>query len=98
VKKATLEITEKFLKEGPTQEELERAKRMIAASATFARDSQMGMANWYGSMLITGETVDQIQGWEGRIRAVTADQVLKAMNKYMNGPNHIDATLLPEAK
>ncbi|HVY90612.1 MAG TPA: pitrilysin family protein [Hyphomonadaceae bacterium] len=98
LKKASLAVTDAFLKEGPTPQELERAKRMIAATATFARDNQMGMANWYGSMLVTGETVEQIEGWEGRIRAVTAEQVVKAMNKYMNGPNHIDATLLPEAK
>ena len=98
VKRAALAVTEQFLKEGPTPQELQRAKRMIAASEIFARDNQMGMANWYGSMLSVGETLDYIEGWDERINAVTAEQVLAAMNKRLKGVEHIDAVLLPEAK
>jgi zinc protease len=98
LEKAILEVTEKFLKEGPTQQELDRAKRMIVASEVFARDNQMGMADWYGSMLINGESLDYIEGWDERVKAVTAAQVVAAMNKYMSGKQYVDATLLPEAK
>ena len=41
----------------------------------FARDNQSGMANIYGSTLATGGTVEDIQKWPDRIRAVTAKQV-----------------------
>jgi zinc protease len=98
IKKAILDVTDRFLKEGPTPQELERAKRSLAASEIFARDNQMGMAEWYGSQMIAGQTVDQIEKWDDRVKAVTAEQVLAAMRKRMIGVEHVDATLLPEAR
>jgi zinc protease len=95
---SVLAVTEQFLKEGPTQQELDRAKRMIVASEVFARDSQMGMASWYGQMLIAGVSLDYIEGWDERIKAVTAEQVLAAMKKRMTGVAYVDAVLLPEMK
>jgi zinc protease len=96
VKRAALEVTEKYLKEGPTEDELTRAKKRIAASEIFARDNQMGMANWYGSLMIAGESVEEIETWDERITAVTVEQVNAALRKYMTGVNHIDAVLMPE--
>jgi predicted Zn-dependent peptidase len=49
-------------------------------------------------MLSAGETLDYIENWDERIKAVTAEQVLAAMNKRMKGVEHIDAVLLPEPK
>ncbi len=97
-KAALLAVADKFLKEGPTPEEMKRAKDMITASTIMARDSQVGMADWYGSMLVAGQSLDEIEAWDDRIRAVTPEHVIKAMNKYMTGVNHIDAVLLPERK
>ena len=51
------------------------------------------MANWFGNALTAGESVERILGWEERIRAVTAEQVKTALNTYIAGQNHIDATL-----
>jgi zinc protease len=96
-KKAALAVTDKFLKEGPTAEELSRAKKSIAASEIFARDNQRGMAEWYGAMLTAGQTVRQIETWDDRIAAVTAEQVKAAANKYLTA-NHVDARLLPEGR
>ncbi|MDP3738712.1 MAG: pitrilysin family protein [Hyphomonadaceae bacterium] len=94
-KTAMLVVADRFLKEGPTPEELTRAKKRMAASEIFARDNQVGMANWYGSLLVTGQPIERIEGWGARIQAVTREQVVAALNKYMTGVNHIDATLLP---
>ena len=33
------------------------------------------MARWYGAALTTGSTVEEVQSWPDRIRAVTADAV-----------------------
>jgi zinc protease len=96
VKRATLAVVDKYLKEGPTQDELDRAKKRIAATAIFARDNQQGMANWYGSQMIAGQTVEEVEGWDDRIKAVTLDQVNAALRKYLVGVNHVDAVLLPE--
>jgi zinc protease len=97
VRKAALAVTDRFLKEGPTAEELNRAKKSIAASEIFARDNQRGMAEWYGTMLTAGQTVQQIETWDDRIAAVTAEQVKAAANKYLSA-NHVDAKLLPEGR
>lgn len=97
IEAAAMAITEKFLREGPTASELERAKNMIAASAIFTRDNQMAMAEWYGQLLTAGQSLEHIETWDERIGAVTAKDVVRAMNKYMTGVNHVDAVLLPEA-
>ena len=98
IEAASAELTAKFLREGPTAEELERAKKMIAASAIFTRDNQMSMVNWYGELLTAGQTVEQIEGWDERIRAVTAADVVRAMSRYLAGTNYVDAVLLPEGR
>ncbi|RYY97775.1 MAG: insulinase family protein, partial [Alphaproteobacteria bacterium] len=97
VEEVAARVTRRFLRDGPTEDELVRAKESIAASATFTRDNQMALARWYGELLTAGETVERIQGWQDRIRAVTAADVVRVMNKYLSA-NHVDAVLLPEAK
>ena len=98
IEAASAELTAKFLREGPTAGELERAKKMIAASAIFTRDNQMSMAEWYGQLLSAGQTIEQIEGWDERIRAVTASDVMRAMNRYLAGTHYVDAVLLPEGR
>jgi zinc protease len=97
VKKAVLTVTDKFIKEGPTAEELNRAKKSIRASEIFTRDNQRSMAEWYGTMLTAGQTVQRVEAWDDRIAAVTAEQVKAAANKYLT-KNHVDAKLLPEGR
>lgn len=94
---AAVAITDKFLREGPTREELERAKRLIAADAVFRRDNQMDMANWYGGMLTAGISMEQIADHEADIAAVSADEVKAAMSRYMR-LHHVDGRLLPEGQ
>ena len=96
IEAASMELTAAFLRDGPTAEELERAKKAIAASAIFTRDNQMSMAEWYGELLTAGQTIEQIESWDDRIRAVTASDVMRVMNKYLAGTHYIDAVLLPE--
>ncbi len=98
VKAAAIAVTEKLLREGPTSEELDRAKRRIVASEIFARDNQVGMANWYGVRLTAGQTVEQIENWDDRIAAVAAAEVKAAMNKYLSDVHHVDSRLLPVAR
>lgn len=94
IRAASVAITDKFLRDGPTREELERAKRMIAADAVFRRDNQVDMANWYGGMLVSGLSIGKIEAYETEIAAVTAEQVKAAMSRYLR-LNHVDALLLP---
>jgi len=95
IRAASVLITNRFLDQGPTAEELTRAKSMLAAEAVFRRDNQMDMANWYGAMLTAGMSIRQIVDQDARIASVTAADVKAAMNRYLRGPRYVDSLLAP---
>ncbi len=87
----------KIIKDGVTDSELEKAKNRYIRSMIFARDSQSGMANIFGAALTTGETVEEVETWPDRIKAVTADQVKAVAAKYLNPDRSVAGYLLPPA-
>ncbi len=90
----------KLIKDGVSETELEKAKNRFVRSMIFARDSQSGMANIYGSTLATGGTVKDIEGWPERIKRIGAKQVQDVAAKYLNPDRSVAGYLLPavEAK
>lgn len=87
----------RIIKDGVPAEELDKAKNRYLRSMIFARDSQSGMANIYGSALTTGETVKDVQEWPERVRAVTPEQVQAVAKKYLNPDIAVTSYLLPPA-
>ena len=87
----------KFLAEGPSEDEIARAKSVLVANAIYARDSQEGMANYYGEGLAEGLTVADLDAWADRIQAVTADQVKAVAAKYLTPARSVTGILEPEA-
>jgi len=85
----------KLATEGVTDTELEKAKNRYVRSMIFARDNQSSMANIYGSTLTTGGTVQEVQQWPDKIRAVTADQVRAAAARYLKPEISVTGYLLP---
>lgn len=81
--------------DGVTEDELERAKNRFVRSMIFARDDQSDMARIYGSTLTTGGTVEDIENWPDRIRAVTADAVKAAAARYLDQSRSVTGYLLP---
>jgi zinc protease len=61
--------------EGPTADELERARIGVMASEIYAQDSQSGLARRYGAALAVGLTVADVQAWPGLLKAVSAEDV-----------------------
>jgi zinc protease len=88
----------KIIDDGISDTELEKAKNRYVRSTIFARDSQSGMANIYGTTLATGGTVKDIQEWPDRIRRVTPKQVQDVARKYLNPHRSVAGYLLPEAE
>lgn len=84
-----------FAREGPTAEELSRAKSIIAASAVFRRDNQQRLADWYGIMLTAGVPLERIEASDERVAAVTREDVMGVITRYLVRPQHVDAILLP---
>jgi zinc protease len=64
--------------EGPTDEELERARAGVRASEIYAQDSGAGLARRYGAALSVGLTVDEVEMWPELLKSVTAEDVKAA--------------------
>lgn len=87
-----------FIAEGPSEEELTRAKTVLVANAIYAKDSAEGMANYYGEGLTYGLTLADLDAWPERIGAVTAEQVKAVAAKYLKPERSVTGTLEPEGK
>lgn len=98
VRREALRVLQEFAAEGPTADELSRAKSILAAAAIYRRDNQQQLADWYGAMLAAGMPLDSIGAWDARIAAVSREDVMAVIGRYMVEAHHVDATLLPEAE
>ncbi len=78
----------------PKTSDLQRAKTGLIAGVTYRRDSQFAMASAYGQALAIGLTVDDVNEWPQRIRAVDAAGVQKAA-QLLNRREAVTAYLLP---
>jgi zinc protease len=83
---------------GVSSEELERSKTRLIADSVYAQDNQSTLARWYGSALTTGLTVDSVQTWPERIRAVTADQVRDAARQWLEIRRSVTGYLVKNAQ
>jgi zinc protease len=78
----------------PRDSDLARAKTQLIASVTYRRDSQFALATAYGQALTIGLTVDDVNEWPARIRAVTAEGVRKAA-QALSRKEAVSAYLIP---
>jgi zinc protease len=78
----------------PAGGDLERAKTQLVADVTFRRDSQFQMAYAYGQALVIGLTVQDVNAWPGRIRAVSGNAVRSAAAS-LNRRESVTGYLLP---
>jgi zinc protease len=77
-------------------EDLERVKTQLIAEAIYAQDNQASLARWYGAALTTGLSVDDVRSWPDRIRAVTADQVRAAAQKWLDKKRSVTGYLIKD--
>ena len=78
----------------PRDNDLARAKTELVASVTYRRDSQFSLASAYGQALTIGLTVDDVNEWPARIRAVNAESVRKAA-QILSRRQAVTAYLIP---
>jgi zinc protease len=84
------------IKDGVSSEELERAKSRMVADMVYAQDSQSMLARIYGIALTTGSTVEKVQSWTDRIKAVTADAVQQAAQRWLDKRRSVTGYLVRE--
>jgi zinc protease len=82
---------------GVTADEVERAKNRMIADAIYAQDSQATMARWYGTALTTGMTVESVQSWPDRMRAVTVEAVNAAAKAWLDKRRSVTGYLIKDA-
>src|SRR5579859_1445853 len=79
-------------------EDLARVKTQLIAEAIYAQDNQATLARWYGGALSTGLSIEDIRSWPDRIRAVTAEQVREAAQKWLDKKRSVTGYLIKDTK
>jgi zinc protease len=77
-------------------EDLDRVKTQLIAGAIYAQDNQATLARWYGGALTTGLSIEDIRSWPDRIRAVTAEQVRAAAQKWLDKKRSVTGYLIKD--
>jgi zinc protease len=90
------EVIADISQNGVRAEDLERVKTQLIAEAIYAQDNQATLARWYGGALTTGSSIEDIRGWPDRIRAVTAEQVRDAAQKWLEKKRSVTGYLIKD--
>jgi zinc protease len=89
-------VLAELIENGVTAEELERTKSRLIADAVYANDNQRMLAQWYGASLATGATIEDVQAWPDRIRAVTAENVRDAARRWLDKRRSVTGYLVKD--
>jgi zinc protease len=89
---------EKLLESGVTEQEVKRTQNRLIKQVIFSQDSQSTLARIYGGSLVLGATIDEIEAWPDRIRAVTAESIAEVARKYLQKKRSVTGYLSPEQK
>ena len=87
---------DKLLKDGVTQEELDRARQNYLKTIIYSQDSQVTLARIFGSVLTIGGSVEDFISWPERLSKVTVEDVNKVARKYLDRNRSITSQLLPQ--
>lgn len=89
-------VIQKVVDEGVTQEELDRARTVLLGDAVYMRDSLSRGARVFGSSLAAGMSVEDVESWPDRLRAVTLDDIAAAARANLRKERSTTAVLSPE--
>ena len=89
-------VMDEVVANGVTADETERTKNRLIADAVFAQDNQATLARWFGIALTTGSTVDSVNNWPARIRAVTPEAVHAAARAWLDKRRSVTGYLIKD--
>ncbi|ADP71958.1 peptidase M16 domain protein [Rhodomicrobium vannielii ATCC 17100] len=89
-------VIDEVIRNGVTDEELERAKTSEIANLVYSSDSQQSLAHTYGWSLATGRTVDDVEARSERLKAVKREDVQAVAAKYLKRKRSVTGYLIPE--
>ena len=89
-------VIDSLVANGVTADEVERATNRLIAASVYAKDSQATMARWYGAALTSGGSVEWVQSWPDRIRAVKPEAVHAVAKTYLDKRRSVTGYLVKE--
>jgi zinc protease len=91
-------VLEEVKRNGVTDAELVRAKNGLVADYVYESDSQATLARRYGWGLVVGRSIEAIESWPQAIAQVTAADVKKVANTYLDLRQAVTGTLSPDSQ
>ena len=95
--KALGEQLNRFLKDGVTPEELEKAKNRFLTGKLIERETNNGKASVLGQAAVVYGDPNRVNTDLARLQAVTAEQIKEVMNRYLATKKKVVIEYLPEA-
>lgn len=89
---------EKVQKNGVTYEQLNTAQNMIERETFYERESISNIANEIGYTFVTTDDIKYYKNYLDNIKKVTASDVRRVANKYLNKSQSAVSILVPEQK
>lgn len=91
-------VLAELVKNGIPELVVERAKVRLVRSAIFARDSLLAPCYAFGMALATGGTLDDVENWPDKIKAVQPKAVNSVLAELVKSRYAVRGTLLPDLK
>jgi zinc protease len=91
-------LIDEVAKRGVSTEALSRARAQVMASHVFAQDSWEGRAQLMGRLAILGKGAQDYKAFEGRIEAVTSEQIQTVAKNYFSADRWVSLALQPVEK
>lgn len=98
VEAAVDEVIAQILSGGLDEAAVARSKTALAANATYARDNHESLANLFGTALIIGMDIADLETWSDQVRLVTPEQALAAAQYVLVPEKSVTGILLPDRK
>jgi zinc protease len=95
VEQAIDEVVADVVKNGVTQEELDRARTKLLADTIYTLDSQATLARMFGIGLTTGSAVADVLGWEREVEKLTAADIQNAAAGVLKIEASVTGQLIP---
>ena len=91
--KVARDVLDGFLKEGPSDEELEAAKANLTGSFPLRLDSNKKLLDNVSAIGFYGLPLDYLDQYQAKVRAVTADDIRRAFARYVRPADLITVTV-----
>lgn len=94
IEQAMESVLGEIVRDGVTQEEMDRAKFRMLADVVYARDSLSTGARVLGEALAIGLSIEDVEEWPERIQSVTKAQIDAVAQGVLDGDHSVTALLL----